>query len=157
MVDIVDYALPHLDEPIPPRGGQYSQPHTRAWAERIGSYDAYLFVTPEYNGSIPGALKNAIDFLYAEWNDKAAAFVGYGINGATRAIKHLQLILSDLQVTDVGHPVALTLDDDFQGHTELRPREFQQERVAALLDELVQQGTALRAAREPGRTARNSA
>lgn len=136
VVDIADYALPHLDEPIPPRGGRYSRPHTRTWAEKVGSFDAYVFVTPEYNGSISGALKNAIDFLYAEWNDKAAGFVGYGINGGTRAVEHLRLVLSDLKVTGVHSGVELTFADDFQDFTRFTPRDPQEKNVTAMLDEL---------------------
>src|SRR3979411_1417354 len=78
LVDIKDFNLPLLDEPVPPIMGQYSKPHTKAWAAKIGSFDAYVFVTPEYNHGISGALKNAIDFLFAEWNNKAAGFVSYG-------------------------------------------------------------------------------
>ena len=78
LVDIKDFNLPLLDEPVPPSMGQYSKPHTKTWAAKIGSFDAYVFVTPEYNHGIPGALKNAIDFLFAEWNNKAAGFVSYG-------------------------------------------------------------------------------
>jgi NAD(P)H-dependent FMN reductase len=75
LVDINDFNLPLLDEPVPPSMGQYSKPHTKAWAAKIGSFDAYVFVTPEYNHGTSGALKNAIDFLFAEWNNKAAGFV----------------------------------------------------------------------------------
>ena len=82
LLDIADYHLPLLDEPVPPSMGQYSKPHTKAWAAKIGSFDGFVFVTPEYNHGISGALKNAIDFLYREWNNKAAGFVGYGSAGA---------------------------------------------------------------------------
>src|SRR6266699_628639 len=78
LVEIKDFNLPLLDEPMPPIMGQYSKPHTKTWAAKIGSFDGYVFVTPEYNHGISGALKNAIDFLFAEWNDKAAGFVCYG-------------------------------------------------------------------------------
>ncbi len=64
VVDIADFDLPLLDEPIPPIMNQYSKPHTKAWAAKIASFDAFVFVTPEYNHSTSGALKNAIDFLY---------------------------------------------------------------------------------------------
>lgn len=149
IVDIADYALPHLDEPMPPRGGQYSHAHTRTWAQKIGSFDAYVFVTPEYNGSIPGALKNAIDFLYAEWNDKAAGFAGYGINGGARAVEHLRLVLSDLKVTGVRSTVALTFADHFQDYTRFTPGEPQVKNVTAMLDELVTRGTELRKPGQP--------
>ena len=63
LVDIKDFDLPLLDEPVPPMMGQYSKPHTKTWAAKIGSFDGYVFVSPEYNHGISGALKNAIDFL----------------------------------------------------------------------------------------------
>src|SRR2546427_5170476 len=91
LVDIRDYNLPLLDEPMPPIMGQYSKPHTKAWAAKIGSFDGYVFVAPEYNHGISGALKNAIDFLFAEWNNKAAGFVSYGGAGGARAVEHLRL------------------------------------------------------------------
>src|SRR5258707_1204930 len=78
LVDLLDYNLPHLDEAIPPSQGQYANEHTKQWAAKIAEFDAFIFVTPEYNHSTSGALKNAIDFLYAEWNNKAAGFVSYG-------------------------------------------------------------------------------
>ena len=70
LVDIKGFNLPLLDEPVPPIMGQYSKPHTKAWAAKIDKFDAYVFVTPEYNHGTSGALKNAIDFLFAEWNNK---------------------------------------------------------------------------------------
>jgi NAD(P)H-dependent FMN reductase len=97
-VDLADLAPPSLDEPMPAIMGQYTQPHTHTWAAKIASFDAYVFVTPEYNHSAPGPLKNAIDFLYAEWTNKAVGFVGYRAAGGARAIEHLRLVLSCLQV-----------------------------------------------------------
>src|SRR6266478_1461744 len=85
VVDIKDFNLPLLDEPVPPIMGQYSKPHTKTWATKIGSFDGYVFVAPEYNHGISGALKNAIDFLFAEWNNKAAGFVSYGGASGARA------------------------------------------------------------------------
>ena len=87
LVDIKDFNLPLLDEPMPPIMGQYSKPHTKAWAAKIGSFDGYVFVTPEYNHGTSGALKNAIDFLFAEWNNKAAGFVSYGGASGARAVE----------------------------------------------------------------------
>ena len=87
LVDVADYNLPLLDEPMPPSLGQYTHEHTKAWSEKIASFDAYVFVTPEYNHSTSGALKNAIDYLSREWNNnKAAGFVSYGgASGARRS------------------------------------------------------------------------
>jgi NAD(P)H-dependent FMN reductase len=144
VVDLCDYPLPHLDEPAPPRAGRYTHTHTHAWARKIGSFDAFVFVTPEYNGSIPGTLKDAIDFLYAEWNDKAAGFVGYGIQGGVRAVEHLRQILSDLAVIGTRSTVALTFAEDFQDHTRFTPGDPQPKNVTAMLDELVAHATKLR-------------
>ena len=90
VVDIADFDLPLLDEPVPPSMDEYSKPHTIAWAEKIGGFDAFVFVTPEYNRSTSAALKNALDFLYKEWNNKAAGFVSYGSAGGARAVEHLR-------------------------------------------------------------------
>jgi NAD(P)H-dependent FMN reductase len=84
LVDIKDFNLPLLDEPIPPSLGQYTQPHTKRWAAKIAEFDAFVFVTAEYNHGIPGALKNAIDYVFREWNHKAAGFVSYGNAGGPR-------------------------------------------------------------------------
>lgn len=149
LVDLLDYDLPLLDEPVPPMAGDYRQPHTRAWAEAIASFDAYIFVTPEYNRSIPGALKNAIDFLYAEWNDKAAGFVSYGAEAAgARAIDQLRVVMGELRVADVRANVLLSLFDDFTESTvTARPRPAQQ--LDAMLDQLTAWAQALRTVRDP--------
>jgi NAD(P)H-dependent FMN reductase len=101
IVDLVDYSLPHFDEAMPPSFGQYEHDHAKAWAETIGGYDGFIFVPPEYNHSTSGVLKNAIDFLYAEWNNKAAAFVAYGSLGGARAIEQLRGVCAELQIATV--------------------------------------------------------
>ncbi|MEU8953438.1 NAD(P)H-dependent oxidoreductase [Streptomyces sp. NPDC048518] len=124
ILDLADFGLPLLDEPQPPAAGQYSKPHTFRWSEAVGDYDGFVFVTPEYNRSITGALKNAIDYLYAEWNHTAAGFVGYGMQGATRAVEHLRLILSELKVATVRSQVSLSLFGDFTIEDPTRPGAF---------------------------------
>src|SRR5438445_8107006 len=126
VVDIQDFNLPLLDEPVPPSMGQYSKPHTKAWAAKIGSFDAFVFVTPEYNHGTSGALKNAIDFLFAEWNNKAAGFVGYGGNGGIRAVEQLRLVMGELKVAPVRAQVGLSLYADFESFTAFKPRPEQQ-------------------------------
>src|SRR5437588_6428927 len=101
LIDIKDFNLPLLDEPVPPSLGQYTKEHTKAWAAKIDSFDAYVFVTPEYNHGTSGALKNAIDFLYKEWTNKAAGFVGYGSALGARAVEHLRLVLAEVQMATV--------------------------------------------------------
>src|SRR5690242_18263153 len=90
LVDLRDFPLPHLDEALPASLGQYANQHTKDWAAKIGGYDAFVFVTPEYNHSTSAVLKNAIDYLNAEWNNKAAGFVSYGGAGGARAVEHLR-------------------------------------------------------------------
>ena len=120
-MDIRDYALPLLDEPIPPSQGKYSKDHTKRWAAKIASFDAFVFVSPEYNHSTSGALKNAIDFLYAEWNNKVAGFVSYGSAGGVRAVEHLRLIMAELQIADVRAQVTFSLFTDFENFTTFKP------------------------------------
>jgi NAD(P)H-dependent FMN reductase len=152
LIDIAEYNLPHLDEAIPPSMGQYAQPHTKAWAEKIDSFDGFVFVTPEYNHSTSGALKNAIDFLFAEWNNKAAGFVSYGSVGGARAVEHLRLVMGELRVADVRTHVALSLSDDFEEYTTPAPRPHQEGKLTDLINELLVWAQALRTVREPATT-----
>lgn len=144
LVDIADYNLPLLDEPVPPSAGKYSQAHTKAWSAKIESFDAYVFVTPEYNHGTSGALKNAIDFLYREWNNKAAGFVGYGSAGGTRAVENLRLVMGELQVADVRAQVALSLRTDFENFTTFKPADHHEKAVNAMLDQVIAWGDALK-------------
>jgi len=147
VVDIATFDLPLLDEPVPPSMNRYTKPHTKAWAAKIATFDAFVFVTPEYNHSTSGALKNAIDFLFREWNDKTAGFVGYGSVGGVRAVEHLRLIMGEIKIADVRAQVALSLYDDFENFSTLKPRLRQEAAVNAMLDELVAWGKALEAMR----------
>lgn len=113
IVDLADVGLPLLDEPVPAAIGDYRHEHTRRWSSLIASFDGFIFVTPEYNHAMPAALKNAIDYLFAEWNDKAAAFVSYGLTGGVRAVEQLRLTLAEVKVACVRSQVALTLHNDF--------------------------------------------
>jgi NAD(P)H-dependent FMN reductase len=147
IVDIADFNLPLLDEALPPSMGQYSQPHTKAWAEKIAVFDAFVFVTPEYNHSMSGALKNAIDFLFREWNDKAAGFVSYGSVGGARAVEQLRLVMGEIKVADVRAQCALSLFTDFENFTTFKPQPQQEMAVEAMLGDLIPWGRALQAMR----------
>lgn len=143
LVDLADHNLPLLDEPYPPSLGQYTQPHTKAWSEKIASFDGFIIVTPEYNRSVPGALKNAIDYLYAEWNHKAVGFVAYGSTGGTRAVEHLRLIAGELHMADVRSQVALSLFTDFENFSVFKPIEAQLDALTATIDQVVAWSDAL--------------
>ena len=144
IVDIRDFDLPLLDEPKPPSMGHYTQPHTKVWAAKIAAFDGYVFVTPEYNHGIPGALKNAIDFLFAEWNHKAAGFVSYGGAGGARAVEQLRLVLAELHVATVRSQVLLSMFTDFENFTTFKPAPQHDKSVATLLNQVVAWAGALK-------------
>jgi NAD(P)H-dependent FMN reductase len=149
LVDLLDYALPHLDEAVPASQGQYANSHTQEWAAKIDSLDGFVFVTPEYNHSTSGALKNAIDFIYAEWNNKAAGFVSYGAAAAgARAVEHLRLIVGELQIADVRSQVGLSLITDFEQFTTLKAGPQHARTLDAMLDQLESWSGALQGVRE---------
>jgi NAD(P)H-dependent FMN reductase len=146
-VDIKDYNLPLLDEPIPPSQGKYSKDHTKAWSAKIDSFDAFVFVTPEYNHGIPGALKNAIDFLFKEWNNKVAGFVGYGSAGGVRAVEQMRLVMAELMVATVRAQVQLSLFVDFENFSVFEPAPYQEKSVNTMLDQVISWAGAMKAVR----------
>jgi NAD(P)H-dependent FMN reductase len=144
IVDIKDFELPLLDEAMPPMMGQYSQPHTKKWAAKIASFDGFVFVTPEYDHGIPGALKNAIDYLFNEWNNKAAGFIGYGSAGGSRAIESLRLVMGEVKVADVRTAVLLSLFQDFENFSVFKPGPQHEKYLNEMLDQLGGWATALK-------------
>lgn len=148
LVDIKDYNLPLLDEPVPPSYHQYTKDHTMKWAEKIAQFDGYVFVTPEYNHAPSAALKNALDYLYAEWNNKAAGFVAYGSVGGARAVEQLRLVAGELQMADVRTAVHLSLFTDFENFSVFKPVPVQEETLTTMLNQLVSWAGALKAIRK---------
>jgi len=153
LVDLRDYPMPHLDEPLPPSLGQYQNEHTKQWADKIASFDGFVFVTPEYNHSISGVLKNAIDYLFAEWNNKAVGFVSYGSVGGARAAEHLRLIAGELQMADVRQQVALSLLTEFENFSVFQPGDYNRAALNTLLDQVIAWSTALAPLRQPAAVA----
>lgn len=147
LIDLADQQLPNLDEPEPAASGNYTQPHTTAWSELISEYDGFVFVTPEYNRGIPGQLKNALDYLYAEWNDKAAGIVAYGSSAGLRAVEQLKSILGELQIATVRAQVNISIYDDMTDFVRMSPRDYQPRNLAAMLDQLERWAGALRTLR----------
>ncbi|AOS62244.1 NADPH-dependent FMN reductase [Actinoalloteichus hymeniacidonis] len=113
LVDLAEFDLPVLDEPASGAWGVYAHEHTKRWSEAIASFDGYVIVTPEYNHGVPGPLKNALDYLYYEWNHKAVGFVGYGTVGGVRAVEQLRQIVADFKLADVATQVTLNTFTDF--------------------------------------------
>lgn len=95
LLDLAVINLPFLDEPEHPRFQKYQHDHTKKWSALIAAADAYIFVTPEYNYGYPAPLKNALDYLFVEWNFKPVAFVSYGgVAGGTRAVQMLKQVVT---------------------------------------------------------------
>jgi NAD(P)H-dependent FMN reductase len=140
---IADFDLPLFDEPMPPIVGRYTKEHTQRWAEAVDRFDGFVFVTPEYNHSTSGALKNAIDFLYREWTNKAAGFVSYGTHGGVRAVEHLRLILAELEVATVRTQVSMSVRADFENYTTFKPLDHHEGFANRMLDEVVAWSSAL--------------
>jgi NAD(P)H-dependent FMN reductase len=149
LVDLADFPLPHLDEAVPPSMAQYANEHTHAWSAKIAGYDGYIFVTPEYNHSTSGVLKNAIDYLYTEWNNKAAAFVAYGAAGGTRAVEHLRGIASELQLAHVRQQLSFSLFTDFENFSVFTPGPQHAAAAEVLFAQLESWAGAMQAVRQP--------
>ena len=150
LVDLKDINLPLLDEPMPAAFGQYSQEHTKEWAKIITEADGFVFVTGEYNYTIPAAFKNAIDFLAAEWRYKPVAFVGYGASGGgIRAIAHWRESLANLSMFDLREQVQFI---EYYNHLDengkLIPNETQIAEGHKLLDSIAYWSEKLKPARE---------
>jgi NAD(P)H-dependent FMN reductase len=153
LLDLRDYPLPHLDEPLPPSLGNYQNEHSKRWAAKIASFDGFVMVTPEYNHGTSGVLKNAIDYLYAEWNNKAVGFVSYGAVGGARAAEHLRLVAGELQMADVRQQVALSLITEFENFSVFKPGDYNVPALNTMLDQVVAWSTALAPLREKARAA----
>lgn len=144
VVDLLEWGLPMLSEPHHPRLGRYTQELTRRFSETIDAADAFVIVTPEYNYGYTAPVKNALDHLYREWNDKAVGFVGYGgAGGAARAVQMLKQVVTTLKMTPIFEavyiPFVQTLidDDRFQATDAMAAAAGQ------LLDELARVSQAL--------------
>lgn len=149
LVDLAEVGLPVLDEPNHPRLQQYTQQHTKNWSATVARADAFVFVTPEYNHSLPAGLKNALDFLHVEWADKAAGIVSYGgVSAGLRAATALKPVLASLRVVPAVEAVSVPFfaqfldeDDEFVPNTELEVG------AKAMLEEVARLTGALRTLR----------
>lgn len=150
LIDVEDAHLPLLDEPMPPMMHQYSKDHTKAWADRIEGCDGFIVVTAEYNHSVPGALKNAFDYLNHEWRYKPVSFVSYGsAAGGARAVEHLRGIAGELHMYDLREQVLISnYWNNLNEQGEYQFGEEESKQAAALFDENIFWTMALKSARE---------
>jgi len=146
VTDLADLNLPILDEPNHPRLRQYVHQHTKDWSEVVEGSDAFIFVTPEYNHGMGAALKNAIDYVYNEWQGKAAGIVSYGgVSAGTRATQMLKQVLASLKVVPVMEAVNIPfvrthIDEDGR----FKPTEAMEASATAMLDEVQRWTEAMR-------------
>jgi len=115
LIDLAEISLPFLDEPLMAALGQYEHEHTKRWSRRVSSYDGFVFVFPQYNWGYTAVLKNALDFLYAEWHDKAAAIVTYGTHGGGRGAEQLKQVLQGIGMRNTATNPKLDTPPDSTG------------------------------------------
>jgi NAD(P)H-dependent FMN reductase len=142
IVDIADFKLPFFGE------GTGKEPGLLAWSEKLSSLDGFVFIVQEYNHSITGALKNALDSARDEWNNKAAGIVSYGSTGGARAAEHLRGILGELLVADVRVNPTLSLFTDFENFKTFKPADLHLGNVHAMLDQTIAWSGALKNLRQ---------
>lgn len=149
LVDLAQYPLPFFDSPMSPKRGLADDPRIQAWAETIARADGYVIVTPEYNYGYPAVLKNALDHLYSQWNDKPVGFVGYGgVSGGMRAVQQLRQVVVELGLVQmhaqvIVHRVGAAFNDAGQPNDPIVTTS-----ATGMLDEIVDWATLLRAKRQ---------
>lgn len=148
LVKLVDYNVPLLTDSALPgmANGQYADPNTQKWGNKMSEFDGFVFVTPEYNHSIPGAFKNAFDSLGVEWQSKPIGFVSYGASDGHRAVEHWRSVVANFSMHDVRSQVSLSLFTEFGGNG-FQPSDRREAELNALLDELAPAAKAMKAMR----------
>lgn len=115
VVDLADWDLPMFNEPLPPMMGQYQHEETKKWSAKIGEFDGFVIVSPEYNAGYPAVLKNAIDYLHAEWKEKPVTIVTYGYSGGASANNQLKDVFVRLNSKVTETRPTLTFSDGIFG------------------------------------------
>ncbi|MGC3020435.1 NADPH-dependent FMN reductase [Brevibacterium sp. FAM 24630] len=147
VVDFGDFDLPLLDEVVPAGAKMYGNDHTKAWGAKLEEFDAFIFVTPEYNHSISGSLKNALDFVATEFNHKVAGIVNYGADKGVRAAEHLRHILANYKLAVVRDQASFSIFTDVTDGT-FAPTEVSAAPFASMVADIVSWGEALKSVRE---------
>jgi NAD(P)H-dependent FMN reductase len=112
LLDLRDYPMPFFEEGVSPsmKKEPYKHPVVSRWTAKIAEGDAFVIVTPEYNHGYPAVLKNALDYVYPEWNKKAVGFVSYGTVGGARAVEQLRQVAVELQMAPIRQSIHLPAD-----------------------------------------------
>lgn len=151
LIDLRDYPMPFFQEAVPPAYAPPINAHAEKWRQRVASLDGFIFTAAEYNSGPTAVLKNALDYVYHEWKNKPAAFVGYGGAGATRAVQQLRLQSVNLQMAPIRAGVHILLPDFMavrEGSVRLEDIKHLNESANDMLDQFVWWASALKAARE---------
>jgi NAD(P)H-dependent FMN reductase len=150
MIDLAEINLPFMDEPNHPRLKQYTHQHTKDWSSKIGSADAFILVTPEYNYGFPATIKNAIDFLYNEWRHKPIGFLSYGgIAGGIRCIQLLKPVLGALDMVPLTAAVNVPFFTKFIRDNKFEATEDHNKMADSLFTELKKWSQLLKHMRSP--------
>ncbi|GAA1096976.1 NADPH-dependent FMN reductase [Tsukamurella spumae] len=138
VLDLKDFDIPLLTSATVPGAAnrQYDSAAVTAWGEAIDAQDGFIFVTPEYNHSVPGAFKNAFDSIGPEWAGKTVGFVAYGADGGVRAVEHWRQITANFSMVDARAQISLSLFTDFEANGDFAPIDRRPAELSALLDEL---------------------
>ena len=151
IVDLRDFPMPFFDEVASNAWAPSQNPVAQRWQKKVAEFDGFIFVTAEYNHSMPAVLKNALDYASPEWNKKAAGFVGYGGVGGSRAVEHLRLIAAELQLATIKNGVYIAGADFlavWKEGKDLKNLPHLQAGVKDMLDQLVWWTRALKTARD---------
>ncbi len=151
VADLAEINLPLLDEPNHPRLHQYTRQHTAAWSAQVGEADAFVFVLPEYNHGYTAPLKNAIDYLYREWQYKPVGLVSYGgVVGGTRAVQQLKPVLTALKLVPMVEAVPIVQYQQYMSEEhQFAGSEALVTAATTMLNELLRWTVALQALRTP--------
>jgi NAD(P)H-dependent FMN reductase len=148
VIDLAEVNLPFLDEPRHPRFRDYQHEHTKRWSATVSRADAFVFVIPEYNYGYNAVIKNALDYLHHEWQDKVVGFVSYGgVAAGTRAMQQLKQVVTTVRMYPVVEAVNIPFVGQFLVEGEIRPNEIMQASAIAMLDEIARVTPALRTLR----------
>jgi NAD(P)H-dependent FMN reductase len=151
ILDLRDYPMPFFDEVASNAWVPTTNEVAQRWQKKVAEFDGFVFVTAEYNHGIPAVLKNALDYAYPEWNKKAAAFVGYGAVGGSRAVEQLRLVAAELQLATIRSGVYIQGADfmaALKDGKDLKEITYLQQGVRDMLEQLAWWAQALKTARQ---------
>jgi len=148
IVDIQEYNLPIFEGNTPAIFTEVRETeNVKKWSEKINELDGFIFITPEYNRGVTPSLASAIDYLFSEFNNKAAGIVSYGSSGGGAAAQALRVILSTPKIAVVGTQPSLNLFTDFENMQTFNPAIFHQETIETMVNEVLIWSQALKAIR----------